>query len=54
MGKTRNKPEDAKLFVASHYILVSQGRKSFQFSIKKVVKADLFVRILGCSVCIVS
>lgn len=41
MGKTRNNPEDAKLFVASHYMLVSQGRQS---SIKKVVKADLLVR----------
>lgn len=45
MGKTRNNPEDAKLFVAIHYVLVSQGRQSFQkSSIKKAVKADLFVR----------
>lgn len=44
MGKTMNKSADAKLFVACHNVLMSQGRQSFQFTIKKVVKADLFVR----------
>jgi len=32
------------LRVASRYVLVSQDRSSFQLSIKKVMKADLFVR----------
>lgn len=44
LGQTNNNSEDASLCVASHYVLVSEGRSSFQLSIKKVMKADLFVR----------